>query len=98
MRITSPTLLKENKSANKLNVISDIAIFLEVGITGKQREKLKTELAKRLHDPFAPTTAFKSLKKLESGIAVFERREKGLVCNNVMEVVTKRIRRLQKSG
>uniref|UniRef100_A0A1I8BB90 Uncharacterized protein n=1 Tax=Meloidogyne hapla TaxID=6305 RepID=A0A1I8BB90_MELHA len=99
VNVRSPSLLNErNKVPRSLSSTEDISISLEVGLTGKQREKLKTELKQKNFDPFAPTTLVKAVKKKEGSIAIFEQKENGLYCKNVLEVLTKRIKRLHESG
>lgn len=94
----SPDFLRENTGRKKLNTIEDITINLEIGMTGKQREKMKNHLNKLSLDIFSPTNQFKNLKQGESSFSKFDRFQEGMRCTNVYDVLCRRVQRLFESG
>lgn len=77
-----------------LTALEDISVALEVGITGKQRERLKNEMNKLNYNIFSATNLVKTIKKKESNFATFIQDKNGLYCTNIQQVITKRVQRL----
>ena len=85
------------------SAIVDLAIHLEAGISGKQREKMKRGF-RTIIDPFAPTDQVKKLKKsiMETGKWQWHQSKQNCPpayhCTNIAEVLARRISTMAEHG
>ncbi|CAK5029428.1 unnamed protein product [Meloidogyne enterolobii] len=93
----SPSLLSPI-SLRKLTPSEDLKITLEVGISWKQRERLKSALDKRLVNCFCGTRAILKIKSEETKAAIFKRSGASIYLSNIKEVLIRRVERLFMKG
>ncbi|CAK5029538.1 unnamed protein product [Meloidogyne enterolobii] len=89
----SPSLLSP-VPLRKLTPGEDLKITLEVGLSWKQRERLKSALDKRLVNCFCGTRAILKIKAEETKVAIFKRRGASIYLSNIKEVLVRRVERL----
>lgn len=96
LRLRSPSLVPIPQK--RLNSIEDLSITLNVNLSWKQRQKLKSELAKKDIVCFSPTHAVLKLKNEEANSTQFITNDKCIYMENVEYFLLRRMERLFKQG
>lgn len=95
VRIGSPLAGQIAEKINpRLNSMDDLLLTTELGLTLKQRERLKHFLRKRGHDFMAGTTSVQKLKKDLASIANFGWQNEAFICTNIKNVLQHRLQSL----